>query len=577
MSSTDVGPVAPIGALRSSEIKSRERQERIITLMRRGVNIEQICKQIGISRKTYQWYRGNIPRFAERADQARLQYQASNVDQPWNGTFPDFRRVFLGFDTYFHQLAIVHAINQTPEMGVTLILVPPEHGKTTLVEDFCTNRICEDPDVRITQVSEGIGHARKIAGRIRNRLEDPEVLPDMHVRFGPFRPEGNSTKAWTADYFTVSRASAGERDYTFEARGWTSRIAGTRSDVMLIDDIQSVASLGQTKRMMNTLRQDILTRVAKTGRTIIVGTRVGMGDVYEEMIETGLVDKVVRLPATDPDAGPQECPLGDDCDVPEIVHEKPLCPEMWPTHALAKRRKQVGESVWWRTYQQRPRAETGMTFTQEAIDGCKDPLRAAARMDRGTCVLGVDPALGGGNAVVACQLEDAHLHMLDVDRKFNLERTEQILAVIDSMAYRYQPKMVVVEEVAFQRGLKNDERLRELGRRHGFSIHGHQTNRNKLDEVIGVASMATSFQLGEITIPWADDYSRTRFSDWEAEFLAWRPEVPTKRLRQDMVMATWFVWLYWQNIKRTLRRNNEPMFTTAALPWSPKLWTPGAK
>ncbi len=576
----DPGPRPFIGEKIPDQVqRGRDRSEAIIEMVSQGMTIADACKTLGIHRRTYDMYRKRYPRYAERIEIAKQNgREQREQDYLWDGNFITFRKQFLGFDTYFHQAQILQAIEDTPLMGVTLVLVPPEHGKTSLVEDLCTYWICTDPNIRITQVSEGTGHSRKILGRIKQRLEDPLAHPMMHNYFGPFRPDQMSAKPWSADFMSVVKSDSGERDYTMEARGWKSKISGTRSDRMLIDDLQSASTLSQTEAMMTTLRQDIITRPGQKGKTIIVGTRVGLGDVYDEMMDTELIDKVVSLPATDPNAGPQECPLGDKCDVPDIVHEKPLCPEMWPTHALAKRRKQVTEPVWWRTYQQRPRTEGGETFRKQKVDDAKNPLRSIARMNEGTGIMGVDPALGGGNAIVAAEMTHSHLHVLDVDRRFNLERTEQILAIIDSMAYRYQPRVLVVEEVAFQRGLKNDQRLRDLGKKHGFIIHGHYTHSNKLDDVIGVASMATAFEYNEITMPYADDLSKTRMNPLCEELMAWRPDVPAKRLRQDMVMALWFVWLYWQQHRRHMEREGEPLFRMAGLPYAPtSLWTPGGR
>ena len=41
-----------------------------------------------------------------------------------------------------------------------------------------------------------------------------------------------------------------------------------------------------------------------------------------------------------------------------------------------------------------------------------------------------------------------------------------------------------------------------MGRKYGFQIHPHNTTRNKIDPVMGVAAMATSFIREEITFPW---------------------------------------------------------------------------
>lgn len=559
-----------------TERAARLRAEKFTEFIDGGLNVTDAIKATGVHPNTYANWRAKYPGFSAYVDLARAKHKHDLENIPSDGTVIDFRKRYLRFDTYAHQHRIIEAIEDAPLMGVTLILIPPEFGKSTTLADYCTRAICKDPNIRITVVSEGTGLARKFCGRLRQRFEDNVKFGDMHRKFGPFVPPSDSSRPWQADYFTVAGADHDEQDFTLEARGWRSMIAGTRTDLMLIDDVQSLRSLKLTTDIVDRLRQDFFTRPGQNGKTVMLGTRVGELDVYDALIEAGLVDKLVVISATDPHAPLVECPLGIGCDVPEIPHEQSACPEMWPEHALAKRRKQVGEQTWWRTYQQKPHVNNLSTFTKEDMDGCKNPLRIITRPHLGTGVIGVDPALGGGNAVVTCYLQPNRLEIVDIDRRFNLSKTEEILTVIEAQAMRYSPRLVIVEEMAYQKALRNDDRLEALGAKHGFRVIGHRTGRNKMDEVIGVASMATSFRMKEIDIPWGDDEAKRRFEDMIKEFCAWRPDKKTRDLRQDMVMAFWFVWLYWMEVRKGLSTRDEPKFTLPALPWEPTNYAVGA-
>jgi len=162
-----------------------------------------------------------------------------------------------------------------------------------------------------------------------------------------------------------------------------------------------------------------------------------------------------------------------------------------------------------------------------------------------TIAIGVDPALGGGHAMCCARLLPARLEVIDARSYKALHQTEQQLALIESWAKRYRPGVVIIEYDAQQKGLGNDERLAALAGRHGFSILPHMTRGEKSDPVYGVASMDQSFARGDIRIPWGDDEARTLMADYERQLRAWRPDVLPKRLEQDLVMATWFVWRFW--------------------------------
>jgi hypothetical protein len=497
-------------------------------------------------------WRKTCPGFAVRIDGLR----AANFDHR-TGNFQDkdfiqFRKHYFNYDTFYHQGLIIEAIEKAGPASVTMILVPPEHGKTTVIEDYCNYRIAKDPNVRITIGSEGQPHARKILRRIASRMEDSTKAPNYIGAFGPFRDKVRQlSKPWTADYLTVLRADHDERDYTLEARGWRSAIAGTRTDLMILDDIQSKRSLNFTDAMVETIRQDWLTRPGKDGAVIIVGTRVGIGDFYEKMIEAEIVDRIIELPAINAD--------GD-----------PLCPDMWPIEALKRKRKQVGEDAWWRNYMQTPRRAGSQAFTAEMVEGAFDIGRAINEKPAEVLdvVVSIDPALTGNCAFGVYGYNSREFFLLDTYAINGIGTIAAICAQVEMICATHRPSVVIVESNAFQRGLVYDETLQALGRRYGFRIIDHATHRNKLDEDIGVARIPTSFISGQISIPWADDATRLRITPFLDELYNWRPHIKGTRLRQDMVMTLWFAWLYW---RRWCDTNPEDpvVLRRKGLPWRP--------
>lgn len=532
--------------------RKNKNRERFLTALRQDPSsIKRACETVGIQPGTYSAWRGRDHVFRAQVDAVRglaLPDQVPNYD----GGFVSFRKTFFGYDTYFHMALIVNAIENSPAGGITLILVPPEFGKTTLLEDYCNYRIARTPNVRITVVSEGQPHARKIMRRIQARCTDNAKGGDYIARFGPFHANGQEKrgKPWAADFFTVYKADHDERDYTMEARGWRSAVAGTRTDLLLVDDIQSSRSLSMTAKMVEYFRQDFLTRVSKEGATVIVGTRVGVGDFYEAIQDAMLVDEVIELPAVNPDGGS-------------------LCPELWPDKALTDKRRKVGEDVWWRNYMQAPKRGGTQTFTEEMTNGAKDISRTILQVRHSVAkVAGLDPALTGNNAIVVAGYDSKHFELLDARSESHLGSTENILAQVDYMATVHRFDDLIVESNAFQKGLVHDERLRDLAKTHGFRVRDHTTHANKLDQDIGVARMPSSFVLNEISIPWGDTHTQATMEPLLEELHNWRPRVSGTRLRQDLVMAMWFCWLHWQMMKPnpsgTMSKLSRPR-----LPWQP--------
>lgn len=567
-----------------------------------------------------------------------------------DSTFAERRRVYFGYRTYWHHAEMIQAIETSPAGGVTLVLLPPDHGKSTVVQDWISDRIARNPNVRIIYLTGGLDLARKAIGRQQGRLDANGAKRHgrFHLDYGPFVEPGRDGKPWAADHFTVLKATHDEQDYTMEARSWTSKIAGTRVDDLVIDDIQELSSAEQTKQMVDRFRQDFQSRVRRLGRTIIIGTRVADDDFYNALIEAGLVNKLVMLPATDqtlvdrceldiladhwpslthqqkrtlrkiatelqdrevldaddprgihadsvkawmaqplpvrqallqlrPEEEVHGCELVDKDGGP-VPHERPLCPEMWPPHALAVKRNNVGEDAWWRNFQQKPKNALDKVFPQELVESARARLLpyadTFAKMPRWRRFAGLDPSLTGGNSLVVCESDGWRLRPLFVRRDFRLTRTEAILDVIEAGWRDWRFTDLTIEENAFQKGLVNDQRLALMARNCGFRLHPHTTGINKADRQFGVASMAAMFRDDMIEWAWGDREAQQMFAPLEAELQAWRGDVPTRKLRQDLVMALWFCWLWWQKRRRSWMDENasetaERFRNPRHLPWKP--------
>ena len=335
------------------------RQREVLQQIRMGKTIVEAVEVAGVSKRAYQMWRSRDPGFKQQVDDLRRAMLtrdlaaegAADAEGGYDGSFEAFRRIYMGLDTFQHQQELVDILDNASPMSVTLVTFPPEHGKTTTLEDFICWKLGEDPDFRFGLVSEKDNHGRKMIGRVQKRMTDPQFSA-YQGRFGPFDPsEQGLDLPWRSDYFTVAGRTTDERDYSVIATGWSTAVSGSRYDRLLVDDVQSVKSLNLTDSIAHSLRQDHFTRVGRDGAIVIVATRVGDGDVYEKLLDEGVIDNHIRFPAVRP-VGEPTCPdcegrgvWGDvelDPDMPDAVKERggwtcncrALCPQMWDGRSL---------------------------------------------------------------------------------------------------------------------------------------------------------------------------------------------------------------------------------------------------
>ena len=528
--------------------------------------IEDSLKIAGVTRSAYEKWRQRIPEFRAKADAIRLRFAEEGPPDVDVGTFQDFRSQYFGHQSPWFHIRAIEAYENTPPGNITLILWPPEHGKTTLAEDYFCYKLATNPEFRITVGSEGQDMARKILGRIRTRMEPHGPFPRYVAKYGPFVPQNASgrktAQAWGADYFNVfKKARLDERDYSMVSLGWRSKIAGTRTDHLHIDDIQSRVSLNLTEQMFEIFRQDWITRPGESGRTSINGTRVGEDDFYERVMNEidGDILSVIRFPAivTNNDGEPE-----------------PLWPEMFTMDALDRIRRKVGEEAWSRNYMQEPTSSASATFTDDSIQKCLNPLRSTLHDPPKDCAIyiGLDPALGGNNCVMAATPHEDKLKILFLREDIGLTRNEQILGIVEDTVLRCHKNGasvsdVVIEAMVFQKGLSRDDRLIEMTDQYGFRVREHLTGMNKYDESIGIPSMALSFMRGEIEIPYAEDpQTRHQADELIRQLKSWRPLKRGTKLRQDRVMALWFIWILWRQ-RRQAFKVDASQFNYKALPY----------
>lgn len=530
-------------------IQSEANKAKMLDLIstRPDLTMEQRAEIVGVALMTYRNWRNRDPDFRNKCERIQAG-QSANLYQNGRaksngpgGGFAEFRSTFFpqAFPSPPLHSEIVRIIENAPPMSVTLILVPPNFGKSTIVSDYINWKLGEEPNHRFAVVSKGQEQAKKMLIHIKRRMEDTHNYSAYIGAYGPFYIENQQKlgKPWASEHITVARADHDERDHSLQCLGWTGQIYGSRVDTLILDDIQTGDNLSSVETMLDKFFLEYLSRGDAQMRTVIIGTRIAMGDIYERMME-GYDDGKSAITQGQLFVRPA-------VHLDENGDEVSLWPERWPLEALHKIRERSAKA-WWTGYMMAPQRAGNATFTPALLEKAKNPTRSYGplRGDLGIApvVLGLDPALGGGNALVALSYTRDRIYLLDCIRETSLSRTEEILQRVEQFASYYHPADVVIENVAFQRGLARDDRMQEMASRYGFTIHEHATNRDKQDPILGVGSMARSFSIGEIDIPYEDEITQLRVANLLHELASWRPDVSAKFLQQDLVMAMWFAW-----------------------------------
>ena len=537
---------------------------------------------VGRTESAYRQWTFQDPEFKTLAEKARLEGKGVKTDlaELKNISFEDFCEQFLDTKLFEHHLDWIDLIEGRPPRWVhpamtfeqnadnrVLINVPPEHAKSTVITiNYVTYRVATDPNVRIIVVSKTQGMARKFLSAIKARLSHPNWTK-MQVAFGPSGGYKSDSTSWSADmiYLGAGRDS-GEKDPTVQALGFGSQIYGARADLIILDDVVMNGNAHEWEKQIEWLQKDVITRLGRHGKLLVVGTRVAPVDLYRQIRDPGQWSggkspfTYFAMPAVlEFDEKPANWKtLWPRTDRPETDRDEPDeigLYQKWDGPALFTRRSEVAPSVWAMVYQQEDIQEDSI-FAPVCLTGStngmrkRGPLKPGAaghpkHIDGAYTVMGLDPAMTGNTAavIVTYNRSDGKIYVLDC-----VNMTEpnpmKIRALIEEWVDKYRPQELRIEINAHQKAYALDDDLRNWLAQYGTQLNSHFTGKNKWDVGFGVASMAGLFGTARdgrfqdnniIELP--SNESSEGLKALTQQMLTWRPDT---RNPTDCVMALWF-------------------------------------
>ena len=564
------------------DLSKVEAQERVLLQLEQGNTITGAMATVNRNDTTFRQWVMQSPEFKERSEKARLMGKGVKADlkEIKDIAFPDFCEQFLDTQLFDHHLDWYDIIegreprwihpSMTYEPGAlnrVLINVPPEHAKSTVITtNYVVHKIVTNPNARVIIVSKTQGMARKFLGAIKIRLSHP-AYTKLQVAFGPNGGYKADATQWSADmiYLGTGRDS-GEKDPTVQALGFGSQIYGARADLIILDDVVMGSNAHEWEKQLEWIQKEVITRLGRHGKLVIVGTRISAVDLYKMIRDPGqwsggkspftyfsqpavleFDEKPENWKTLWPKSNMQENEI-DGAD------ENGLFPK-WDGPSLFTRRSEVAPSVWAMVYQQEDVQEDSI-FSPTCVAGSVNGMRKRGPLKPGVpghpkhaestyTVIGLDPAMAGatGAVVITYNRADGKIYVLDA-----VNMTEptpaKIQSLIEDWVDKYRPQELRIEINAHQKAYALDENLRNFLASYGCQLNSHFTGKNKWDTSFGVASMASLFgntrdgrfqdnNLIELPSNEGSEGLKTLVQ----QLITWKPDT---RNPTDTVMALWF-------------------------------------
>ena len=557
----------------------------VIEKVRVGVSPQAAMIAIGRKPDTIRQWMVRDPIFAAALEEAKEEGSKQSFDalgvQKESIPFAEFSKMFFDQTVFPHHQNWIdllegrepswtheNIIYEPGESNRLLINVPPEHAKSTVVTvNYPTYRIALNPNIRIIVVSKTITKAREFVYAIKQRLSHPRWLK-LQTAYGPEGGWKQDADTWRTDtvYLGGDARNSSEKDPTIQALGMGGQIYGARADLIILDDCITTANAHEWESQINWLQKEVITRLGKNGKLLVVGTRIAANDLYKELRNPkhwsgGKTPfTYMGMPAVlEYSEKPEDwVTLWKESDVPwdgdsETPQENGFYPK-WDGAALNRRRSEVTPSTWALVYQQEDIMEDSIfppVLVQGATNGMRKrgPLKSGAAghppQVEGYTIIGFDPAMTGNSAFVVTNYNraDGKIYVLDC---INMEdpTPQKIRATIEELVQKYHPQEFRVEINAHQKAYALDDELRNWLAQYGVRLDAHFTGKNKWDTSFGVASMSNLFGTERdgkhqrnniIELPSSEGSEGLKALT--QQLLTWKPDT---RGKTDTVMALWF-------------------------------------
>lgn len=577
----------------SRDLSADEAKEEIIKQVTQGKSIKDSLVIVDKSLKTYEYYRRTDKDFANAIDRARtlIARGKGTLPQVEVPDFPEFSEKYLHNKLFQHQLQWfdmlegrepreLHASMTYEDGRETRLIIntPPGHAKsTTITANYVIWRIVKNPDIKIIIVSKAQRLAEQFILQIKERLTSNQYV-DLQTDFAPPGGWKDGSVSWKANQFYVGGRSSEAKDPTVQAIGMRGQVYGARADLIIVDDAVDNNNYSEYDKQIDWLLGVVASRLApRTGRLLVVGTRLAAKDLYSELRDPNryyggtqpwkyLLQPAVLEYADDPKDWVTLWPYSDSSSDPDDLPDENGLYRRWDGETLKEVRDSMQPSQWSRIYQQEQVSEDSIFKADVVTASCQmrtigkipdnEHIGREGGMEGLYVIAGLDPAAVGYTAAVCLgvDIQTGMRYVIDVynSSKNNPDETRDLLK---SWTERYNVKEWRVEGNAFQRFLTKDTEMNNYMAARGVLYQEHiTTGSNKHDPNFGVMAMSALFENNLIKLPNSSTQNMKSFIE---QLIIWQPDAP-KSQKTDIVMALWFAEIRAQEI--IIRKNRTQIF-----------------
>lgn len=538
-------------------------KQRVLELIRQGHTRRTACESLA-------WSKIAFDRYLERHKDFRAQVQEaeriraitiSDAPRPIDGMeIEAFRRYVFGRDTFHHQKLWIEWM----QADATRILIEtcPDSAKTTTIKDAIHYWIAKNPEIRVGYMTHSYRQARDHVDGLRLVIEENQRLREVA---GELKPASHDNRPWSADKFMVAQRSfdtgKDQADATVKAFGHKSQLAGTRLDVLIVDDVDGKDDISPEERLdiFNRLMTIGRSRLGVAGKLIVICNRWDVNDV------AGLIEKraeerpgrwkIFKTPAIVRERDPKVPTDWGEVIWPERFGTKTgIVGDAW----TQKRAWEYFDDVRWELsprlfalmYQCDPSQDEEQEFSEEVIQRALERGREYSVGDRPAEAIGLgtmDPAgeTGGAAAGAFCLLPDGKILVTDIRwaRNVGIPGLQTWMREYSSYKLRYW----ALETQGGFSGYKTDPVFKAIAAEQHASMEYLFTNQNKIAEGVGVTSLHP-IVAEQLIIPNKTDEDRERMAPLVNQLRSYRRAkwdgtkwVKPKNQTEDCVMVLWFV------------------------------------
>jgi hypothetical protein len=400
-----------------------------------------------------------------------------------------------------------------------LIMTPRNHAKTTMIS---IGRILwelgNNPDLRIKLICQNDDTAIKRLAAITDHIERN---PRLHEIFPELVPADKGTWSKTRIYIRRQIISP---DPSVEALGILSTAVGGRSDLLSFDDPVDFRNALQQPALRNVIKDaydNVWMNIPEPGsRVWYTATPWHLDDLSHKLSKDPLYTKI-------------EDKIGDDY--------VSIWPEKWTSDDLRAKEQEIGLRAYARAFKMKALSDDETLFSETAINGCIEkglhygnvptthhPVKYFMGVD-----LGGARSLTGSYTVIftGAVVEGKKIPVNIIRGRF---KSPEFAHMFFETLQEYKPELAFIENNSSQEAVV--QWVKEVyGREVRLPVEGYFTGNQKMDDVVGLPSMAVEFEQKSWKLPeMHPDSCSCGYCMWIREL----KEFPLGKF-SDTVMASW--------------------------------------